>query len=67
MVNLPKEYTPEDIYVSAILPDMVITADKAALIALVHNSLYGHPSVERTIKKLTESHPSWPFLRSHIQ
>jgi transposase InsO family protein len=67
MVNLPKEYTPEDIYVSAILPDMVVPADKAALIKSVHNSLCGHHGVERTIMKLTQSHPSWPFLRQHVK
>jgi transposase InsO family protein len=67
MVNLPKEYTPEDIYVSAILPDMVVPADKAALIASVHNSLCGHHGVERTIMKLTQSHPTWPFLRQHVK
>ena len=67
MVEAPKEHTPDDIYLSAILPHFVIPDDKLALIASVHNSLVGHHGVERTILKLTQCHPSWPYLRQHVK
>ena len=67
MKTLPNEFSPDDIYISAILPDFNIPVDKYALIAKVHNSLAGHHGVDRTIKKLLDSYPTWPFLRQHVK
>ena len=67
MVEFPKEYSPDDIFVSAILSDMVIPLDKLALIKLVHSTLAGHHGVERTIKKLLQEHEAWPYLRQHVK
>ena len=67
MVEFPKEYTADDIFVSAMLTDLVIPNDKHQLIKTVHNSLVGHHGVDRTIKKLLQAHPSWPYLRQHVK
>ena len=42
MALLPKEYTADDVYLSAILDDFTVPKDKYYLIALVHSSLAGH-------------------------
>jgi transposase InsO family protein len=67
MLDMPKEYTPEDIYVSAIFTEFKIPDDKYERISKVHNTLAGHHGVERTIKKLLDNQPSWPFLRQHVK
>jgi transposase InsO family protein len=67
MQDLPREFSKEDIYVSTLFPDFKIPEDKYLLIAHVHNSLAGHHGVERTIKKLLDSHQSWPYLRQHVK
>lgn len=67
MKNLPHEYSRDDMFVSAILPGFKIPADKHALISRVHNSLAGHHGVDRTVKKLLDSYPAWPFLRQHVK
>jgi hypothetical protein len=54
MKDLPKEYSPEDIYIPAILQDFTIPEDKYALIFKVHNSLVDHHGVDRTVKKLLD-------------
>ena len=67
MKDLPKEFTSEDIYVSALFQDFKIPDDKYELIAKVHNTLAGHHGVDRTIKKLLASYPAWPYLRQHVK
>jgi transposase InsO family protein len=67
MKDLPKEFTSEDIYISALFHDFKIPDDKYELIARVHNSLAGHHGVDRTIKKLLASYPPWPYLRQHVK
>ena len=67
MVEMPREFTPEDVFVSAVFPDLDVPLVKAALIASVHNSLCGHHGVERTIKKLKTAGHDWPFLRPHVR
>ena len=67
MLEMPREFTPEDIMVSAVYPDLAVPPEKAALIASVHNSLCGHHGVERTIKKLKTAGHDWPFLRPHVR
>jgi hypothetical protein len=52
MKDLPKEFTSEDIYVSALFQDFKIPDDKYELIAKVHNTLAGHHGVDRTINRL---------------
>ena len=58
MAAFPKEYTADDVYLSAILDDFTVPHDKHTLIAKVYSSLAGHHGVERTIMKLNESFPS---------
>jgi transposase InsO family protein len=67
MKKLPKEFSADDIYISAILPVFTIPVDKYALLTKVHNSVAGHHGVERTIKKLLDSYPTWPYLRQHVK
>jgi hypothetical protein len=67
MKTLPKEFSADNIFISAILPDFNIPIDKYALISKVHNSLAGHHGVDRTVKKLLDSYPTWPFLRQHVK
>lgn len=50
MAKLPKEYSPEDIFLSAILEDFVIPpAEVHHLITLVHHSTAGNYGVERNL------------------
>jgi transposase InsO family protein len=67
MKKLPKEFSADDIYISAILPVFNIPVDKYSLLKKVHNSVAGHHGVERTIKKLLDSYPTWPYLRQHVK
>ena len=67
MKDLPKDFSGDDIYIASVLPDFQIPADKYNLITKVHNSLAGHHGVDRTVKKLLESGPPWPFLRQHVK
>jgi hypothetical protein len=50
MKDLPKVFTSEDMYVSALFQDFKIPDDKYELIAKVHNTFAGHHGVDRTIK-----------------
>ena len=45
MKTLPKEFSADDIFICAIVPDFNIPVDKCALISKVHNSLAGHHGV----------------------
>ena len=67
MKDLPKDFSGDDIYIASVLPDFQIPADKYDRIIKVHNSLAGHHGVDRTVKKLLESGPPWPFLRQHVK
>ncbi len=67
MLDLPREFSQDNIYVSTLFPDFKIPEDKYLLIARVHNSLAGYHGVERTIKKLIDSEQSWPYLRQHVK
>jgi hypothetical protein len=67
MKTLPKEFSTDDIFISAILPDFNIPVNKYALISKVHNSLAEHYGVDRTVKKLLDSYPTWPILRQHVK
>jgi hypothetical protein len=67
MLDYPREFSQDDIYVSTLFPGFKIPEDKYLLIARVHNSLAGHHGVERTIKKLIDSEQSWPYLRQHVK
>jgi transposase InsO family protein len=67
MKDYPREYSSDDIYVSALFPEFKIPQDRYDIISRVHNSLAGHHGVERTIKKLLDSGLTWPYLRQHVK
>jgi transposase InsO family protein len=67
MQEFPKEYQPEEIFLSAILRDYKIPPDKRILINQVHNTLSGHHGVQRTMKKLTKSFETWPYMLQHVK
>jgi transposase InsO family protein len=67
MKDLPTEFSQDDIYIASVLPEYQIPTDKYARMAKVHRTTAGHHSVERTIKKLLGSGPTWLFLRQHVK
>ncbi len=67
MQEFPKEYQPEEVFLSAILRDYQIPTDKRILISQVHNTLSGHHGVQRTMKKLAKSFPTWPYMLQHVK
>ena len=66
MSNLPREFTRDDLILSAIMPHFTIPQDKYRIISGVHSSLAGHHGVERSSMKLTKAGHTWPFLRQHV-
>jgi endogenous inhibitor of DNA gyrase (YacG/DUF329 family) len=66
MQEFPKEYEPEKFFLSAIMRDYQIPLDKRTLINQVHNTLSGHHGVQRTMKKLAKSFPTWPYMLQHV-
>ena len=54
MLDMPKEYTPEDIYVSAIFTEFKIPDDKYELISKVHNTIAFLVRAQRTYMYVTD-------------
>ena len=52
---------------ASIIEKFEIPQEKHDIIASHHNAMVGHMGVQSTIKRLTSSNHSWPFLRQHVK
>jgi RNase H-like domain found in reverse transcriptase/Integrase core domain/Integrase zinc binding domain/Chromo (CHRromatin Organisation MOdifier) domain len=67
MIDSPSEYSPEDLFVSSIIPKIKLTAYQYKKISAVHNSGCGHFGLERTIERLSDLKITWEFMRQHVR
>jgi hypothetical protein len=52
---------------NAIIDDFKIPREHYKKLGKVHNSTVGHHGLERTMNKLLEIYPAWPYMREHIR
>ena len=67
MIDNPKEYSAEEIFVASIIPKFKLSPLIYKTISLVHNSKVGHFGLERTIKRLQATATPWEFMRQHVR
>ena len=67
MVDLPREYSEDEVISSSIIEKFQLTSDQYHHIGKMHNSTVGHFGLERTLKRLKDQKLTWEFQRQHIR